>query len=202
MPLMELSVSGRTASTTILGGAMEMWIRGQQITAMLVAFCTVIAPAIHIGIMLAVLLGARQTSGAVVGRHTAALVPIITQPWGMIEVMMLGILVALIKIAELATVFPGIGMFAAGALVVLIPAMTVSFDPQEVWKRVEWADGEPPPELSSAGPVRRSGKEPSKRAGLLTGMRLGLVSCESCGLLSKPADVHEPGHCPRCGARA
>lgn len=31
----------------------------------------------------------------------------------MVEVMMLGILVALIKIAELATVIPGTGMFAA-----------------------------------------------------------------------------------------
>ena len=33
----------------------------------------------------------------------------------------------------------------------------------------------------------------------LTGIRLGLVSCEVCGLLSRPADVKEPGHCPRCG---
>jgi paraquat-inducible protein A len=28
----------------------------------------------------------------------------------------------------------------------------------------------------------------------------GLVSCEMCRLLSRPADVAEPGHCPRCGA--
>jgi paraquat-inducible protein A len=37
------------------------------------------------------------------------------------------------------------------------------------------------------------------RAGVLTGIRLGLVSCESCGLLSRPLGVAEPGHCPRCG---
>jgi len=41
------------------------------------------------------------------------------QPWPMNEVMILGILVALIKIAELATVEPGFGMYAVGALVVL-----------------------------------------------------------------------------------
>jgi paraquat-inducible protein A len=35
--------------------------------------------------------------------------------------------------------------------------------------------------------------------GTLTGIRLGLVSCEACGLLSRPSDVNEPGHCPRCG---
>lgn len=37
------------------------------------------------------------------------------------------------------------------------------------------------------------------RAGALTGIKLGLVSCESCGLLSRPVKVDEPGHCPRCG---
>ena len=28
----------------------------------------------------------------------------------------------------------------------------------------------------------------------------GLVSCSTCGLLSKPASLADPGHCPRCGA--
>ena len=43
------------------------------------------------------------------------------RPWSMNEVMLLGIPVALIKIAELATVEPGIGMYAMGALVILLP---------------------------------------------------------------------------------
>jgi paraquat-inducible protein A len=34
----------------------------------------------------------------------------------------------------------------------------------------------------------------------LTGVEAGLVSCETCALLSRPADPAEPGHCPRCGA--
>jgi paraquat-inducible protein A len=196
-PLMGLSVSGRQASTTILGGAIEMWIRGEPITAMLVVFCTVVAPAIHIGIMFTILLAVRRTPvpwwiGTLLRWSEWH------QTWAMIEVMMLGILVALIKIAELATVIPGIGMFAAGALVALIAGMTVNFDPREVWQRVEWANGEMPTGLSgsqSAVPAESA----SIRAGMLTGMKLGLVSCESCGLLSRPADIDEPGQCPRCG---
>jgi paraquat-inducible protein A len=73
------------------------------------------------------------------------------------EVMLLGLLVALIKIAELATVDPGVGMYAVGALVVLFPAIMVTFDPDEIWKRVAWAhdDGEPriPPEASTVEPT-------------------------------------------------
>ena len=58
------------------------------------------------------------------------------RPWSMGEVMILGILVALIKIAELATVDPGVGMYAVGTLVVLLTSITVTFDPREVWRRV------------------------------------------------------------------
>ena len=54
------------------------------------------------------------------------------------EVMLLGILVALIKIAELATVVPGIGMYAMGALVILFAAIMIAVDPREIWNRVTW----------------------------------------------------------------
>ena len=196
-PLMGLSVSGRQTSTTILGGAIEMWLRGEPITAIIVVFCALVAPAIHIGIMSTILLVVRRTPAPYwVG--TLLRWSEWHQPWAMVEVMMLGILVALIKIAELATVIPGIGMFAAGALVLLIAAMTVRFDPHEVWQRVEWVGGEMPPGLSgsrSAVPTESA----SIREGMLTGITLGLVSCESCGLLSRPVDINEPGQCPRCG---
>jgi paraquat-inducible protein A len=44
-PLMDLSAVGRHASTTIAGGALEMWQTGEPITAIIVAFCAGIAPA-------------------------------------------------------------------------------------------------------------------------------------------------------------
>ena len=33
-----------------------------------------------------------------------------------------------------------------------------------------------------------------------SGAEAGLVSCETCGLLSRPAHTAQPGHCPRCGS--
>jgi paraquat-inducible protein A len=143
-PLMGISAVGRNASTTIIGGALEMWMQGQEITALVVMFCAFVAPAVHVGFMLAVLLAVRRPP-APSWAGTLLRLSEFHQPWAMVEVMMLGILVSLIKIAELATVVPGIGMFAAGALVVLIAAMTVSFEPREVWARVCWADGQCPP---------------------------------------------------------
>jgi paraquat-inducible protein A len=138
-PLMGLTAVGRHASTTIAGGALEMWRQGEQITAVIVAFCAGIAPGAYILFMLTVLLAVRRPPApAWVGellRWGHAM-----KPWSMNEVMILGILVALIKIAELASVEAGIAMYAVGALVVLFAAILVTVDPHEAWKRIEWAD--------------------------------------------------------------
>lgn len=140
-PLMGLLAMGRHTSTTIIGGALEMWRQGNEITSILVAFCVVVAPAFHIAAMLTILVAVRRPPApAWTGRLMKMLT--INQPWAMVEVMMLGVLVALIKIADLATVIPGVGMFAVGTLIFLITAMTISFDPREAWMRIRWADQE------------------------------------------------------------
>ena len=144
-PLMSLSAVGRFASTTIVGGARDMWFLGEAITAVIVAFCAVIAPAGYLLFMLTVLLAARRPPAPQwVGEMLSGAE--FMQNWSMNEVMMLGILVALIKIAELASVEAGIGMYGMGALVILFPAIMATFDPDEIWQRVKWADGSPPPQ--------------------------------------------------------
>jgi paraquat-inducible protein A len=138
LPLMGLSVVGRSASTTIIGGAYEMWQQGQMVTAVLVAFCAVIAPGCYIAFVLVLLLGSRRSPvppwvGEVL-RWVHHL-----QIWSMLEVMLLGIMVALVKIAELATVTPDFGLYSIGALVVLIPAIQRTLDIDALWERVQWA---------------------------------------------------------------
>lgn len=151
---MDLSVVGRVASTTIAGGAYEMWNQGELITGVVVVFCAVIAPGGYVLFMLTLLLAARRSppppwAGEILRwvRHF--------EIWAMLEVMMLGILVSLIKIAELATVNAGIGMYAFGALVVLCPAIMLSFDDRELWQKVQWAEGEMP--LATTADDARSG---------------------------------------------
>lgn len=156
-PLMDLSVVGRSASTTIIGGAYDLWQNDQPITAMVVAFCAVGAPATYLVFMLLVLLAARRPVlphwyGELLrwGLHM--------REWSMFEVMLIGILVALIKIASLATVNPGIGMVGLVALAFLLPAISANFEPDRVWRRIAlepstnrvFAAGEPAPRKAPA----------------------------------------------------
>ncbi len=139
VPMLGLTIVGRDASTTVIGGAKHLWENGQQIVAVLVLFTAVIAPALQIGLMLAIVLGAWRERpprwvGALLRHHPT------TRIWSMIEVMMVGVLVALVKIADYATVIPGVALFMLGALIFILAGMQASFDPREVWERIAWAE--------------------------------------------------------------
>ena len=138
--LMDLSAVGRTNSTTILGGAYQMWVEGEPIVGALIGFCAVIAPGTFLAFMLTLLIAGRQSPPPHwVGEMLRWAYHF--EMWSMLEVMMLGIMVALIKIAEVAAVETGIGMYAVFALMVLIPSILVTFDDRELWSRVEWIGG-------------------------------------------------------------
>ena len=138
-PMLGLRVVGREASTTVFGGAEHLWNAGWESVALLVFFTAVLAPALQIGFMLVILAGAHRERppkwvGLLLRHYPDAAI------WSMIEVMILGVLVALIKIADYAKVIPGLALFVLGALIFLIAAIQSSFDPQEVWDRVDWAE--------------------------------------------------------------
>jgi paraquat-inducible protein A len=138
VPMLGLTVVGRRASATVIGGGEFLWDNGFQIVSALVLFTAVIAPALQIGFMLAITIGARRDPprlwvGALL-RHLPT-----SRTWSMIEVMLLGVIVALIKIQDYATVLPGTALYILASLVVLLAAIQVSFDPHEVWQRIEWA---------------------------------------------------------------
>lgn len=141
VPMLGLTVAGRDAFTTVAGGAQQLWQSDHQLVAVLVLFTAVVAPALQIGFMLAIVLGAqrrrpRKWVGELLRYHPTA------STWSMLEVMMIGVLVALVKIADYATVIPGLALFALFVLIFLLAAIQASFDPREVWDRVEWADAE------------------------------------------------------------
>jgi paraquat-inducible protein A len=133
-----------------------MWVQGEKVAALLIAIFAVIAPALQIGFLLAVLLSVRRPPAP---RWVGTLLRWmeIAGSWSMVEVMLLGILVSLVKIAALARVIPGVGIFAAGGLILLLAAMSSSFDPREAWSRIRWVNGEWPQRVLPAG--RKSAAE-------------------------------------------
>jgi len=56
-------------------------------------------------------------------------------PWAMLDVFLLAVLVALVKLGDLARVIPGPGLIAFTGVVVLTMLASQSFDPKLIWNR-------------------------------------------------------------------
>jgi paraquat-inducible protein A len=112
-PIVGLEVQGNRAQATLLGAARGLYDDGMAPLAALVIATTVVFPLVALTSM--ALLQHPRLRHAPAPLHTLRA----AQPWSMLEVFVLGLLVALAKLAYMATVTPDIGAWALGALVVL-----------------------------------------------------------------------------------
>ena len=58
-------------------------------------------------------------------------------PWGMMDVFMLGILVSVVKLVKMMKVIPGVSLFAFVMLIFVLAGIAASFDPHLAWEKVE-----------------------------------------------------------------
>lgn len=116
VPILGLTIVGSEALTTVLAGAEHLWQDGPQLAGLLVLFTAIIAPALQMCFMLAIVIGALRTRPPLWVATLLRSQPI-ARTWSMIEVMLLGVLAALIKIRDYATMIPGVTLFTLGALV-------------------------------------------------------------------------------------
>jgi paraquat-inducible protein A len=135
-PIVGLEAAGHHSSTTLFGTVRQLYDGNMTSVAALVFTTTILMPALEIAALLYLLLPLK------LGRVPSGLPAVFrlvqaVRPWGMVEVFMLGTLVALTKLAHLASVVPGIALFSFGALMFLIAAAAASFDTHALWERVD-----------------------------------------------------------------
>jgi paraquat-inducible protein A len=135
-PIVGLEVQGVHNSTTLFGAVRSLWDGDARAVAVLVFVTTIFVPVAELaGLVwvLAVLRLGLRGRGAVPMLHFIESV----KPWGMVEVFVLGVLVALVKLAHIATVEPGVALFSFGALMALIAAAAAAFDADAAWQQLE-----------------------------------------------------------------
>jgi paraquat-inducible protein A len=135
-PFLSFDMKGQVTQTTLLTGVVDLYRQGLPEVAGLVLVTSVLAPAIQISLLLGVLLPVS------LDRAPRSVVPAFrllrrVQPWSMMEVFLVGIAVAVTKLAGMAAVVPGLSLFAFALLIVVLAGAMSSLDPQEVWERLE-----------------------------------------------------------------
>lgn len=148
-PLMGLDARGIRTSATLFQTASMLAETGMPSVAIVVFLSVIALPLAQVGAMLYMLVPLRL--GFVPPRiHLAYRLVNWVQPWAMVEVFLLGALVSLVRLTQVADVDPDIGIYAVGAYVMLLASAVASFEPRELWKRVE-ALGEPLPAAHEEG---------------------------------------------------
>ena len=133
-PFLTLEIEGRRQETVLLTGILELYNQGQLSLAVLVLVTGVLCPMLQLAgltyILLPLWLGRVPPSMAAVFRWVRHI-----QPWSMMEIFLLGMLVSVVKLADMAEVVPGLALFAFMLLIFMLPAATVAIDTKSIWER-------------------------------------------------------------------
>ena len=136
LPIAGLEVRGQHTETTLWGAVHALYDQDRAVVSALVFVTTLFAPAMELCIMLYMLVPLRLGYAP---RHLSLafrLAPM-AREWGLVDVFMLGAVVSLIKLGNLATVVPGIALWSFGALILLLTAVGASFNSREFWLRAD-----------------------------------------------------------------
>ena len=131
-PIVEMELQGLHSQTTLIGAVVALATEGVSMVAVLVMATTILFPFLQMLILFYLLFPSKNTDG----RPGFSLLIRIMQtlrPWGMVEVFLLGVLVALIKLSNMATIIPGIALWAFCMLTVML-TVVVSFNPRYLWQ--------------------------------------------------------------------
>ncbi|MFL9923257.1 paraquat-inducible protein A [Herbaspirillum lusitanum] len=134
-PIVTIELQGLSSDTTLFGAVLALSSDGMSEVALLVLATTILFPLAQMVILLYLLLPTSRV------KRPPGFVPLmrlmqLARPWGMVEVFMLGVLVALIKLSNMAEVIPGAALWSFAGLTVLL-TVVVSFDPRHIWHMCE-----------------------------------------------------------------
>ncbi|MEE9122509.1 MAG: paraquat-inducible protein A [Syntrophobacteria bacterium] len=134
-PFLAMKSKGLVRETTLITGIKGLYLQGMEALALLVFLTVILVPLVHIAGMLYVLVPLKVNR---VPRNLALVFRFIRglQPWGMMEVFMLGILVSMVKLGKMATIVPGLALFSFVVLIFVLAGAAASLDPRIVWDRL------------------------------------------------------------------
>ena len=133
-PVMTITMMGRPQPSTILAGVQDLFTSGSWVVGLLVFCASIVVPLAKL-LGLIYLLISVQARSTWRSRDRTRLHRVISMigRWSMLDLFLLSILVALVKLGALATVEPGLGAVAFAAVVILTMLAAHSFDPRLIW---------------------------------------------------------------------
>lgn len=133
LPIMQLNLLGRVTDDTVWTGVLSLYRSDMQGIAFVVLLCSMVVPLLKLLCQFVVLLciatRRAKSLGMLLYRTYHHL-----REWGMLEVYLLGILVSIIKLRDMAELSLGIGLACFAGLLVVQVWLELVMSPQQVWE--------------------------------------------------------------------
>jgi paraquat-inducible protein A len=173
-PFLSLELGGRVVENILFSSGWAMYELGMGELGVLIFLTSILFPFIVIVGMLYLLIPARF---GFIAPYIGPVYRVINAllPWSLVGVFMLGVLISIVKLQDLANVIFGPALIALSLLLIIYTAARANFDPHVLWSLSKYTSSG----LSKNDVVNNK-----------------IVNCHTCGFLSLYIDEHQ--HCPRC----
>jgi paraquat-inducible protein A len=135
-PILRMNFYGAYSESTVWDGCVSLARDGQWIVAAVVFSASILIPLIKLIGLACLVITAK--SGSARWRYERTRISQFIEaigPWAMLDVFLVAVLVALVRLEKLATVLPGPGLFAFTAVVVFTLLASASFDSRSIWEK-------------------------------------------------------------------
>lgn len=138
LPVTHTTYLGSTQSDTILSGVYYFMTSGSWHIALIIFVASIVVPALKILALAFLLVSVRRHSDWRPEERTRLyhMTELIGR-WSMVDVYVVSVMVALLKLGALANVDAGVGIVFFGAVVVITMLAANSFDPRLIWDAME-----------------------------------------------------------------
>jgi paraquat-inducible protein A len=136
-PVLELRMAGRESVVTFWQAVVSFAGEDRWWLAFLVLLTSMLVPLFRISSLLWIL-GLARFNRLRPGRCAVLLRwNLSAAPWGMLEIYLLAVLVAMVKLRDLATVIPGVAFYSFFGLIFVLAVLAVLTDFRQLWQRLE-----------------------------------------------------------------
>jgi paraquat-inducible protein A len=132
LPVMRVERLGHAHETSIARGTVDLLADGEIAVGLIVLVCSVLVPLFKLLALFALTAGARRLRV----RHKAWTYRVVewTGRFGMLDVLLVALTVAVLKLGDVVSVTVGPGAAAFAGCVLLSLLATLAFDPHELWE--------------------------------------------------------------------
>lgn len=144
-PILRMNLHGAYSESTVWDGCVSLFNNDELLVAAIVFLASMVIPLLKL-LSLFFLVATARVGSALWRKQRAWLHWFIELigPWAMLDVFLLAVLVALVKLDKLATILPGPGLVAFASMVVLTILASASFDPKLLWTAGDGFHGRQP----------------------------------------------------------